>query len=43
MKEKQSQSIPSIKISGAPSSKNPGGKVQGSVDGQKVSPPPKKR
>jgi hypothetical protein len=39
----QSHSRPSNKVTGTASSKNPGGKVKGSVDGEKVSPPPKKR
>lgn len=42
LSKKKSQSSPSIKITGSPSSKTPGGKINGSVDGRKVSPPPKK-
>ncbi|WP_301950654.1 hypothetical protein [Bacillus sp. V59.32b] len=42
MSKKQPHSKPSIKKTGSPSSINPGGKINGSVDGRKVSPPPKK-
>ncbi|WP_262983979.1 hypothetical protein [Bacillus sp. HNG] len=42
MSKEQSQSTPSKGTTWTPSSKNPGGRVNGSVDGRKVSPPPKK-
>lgn len=33
----------SIKVTGLPTSKKPGGSIKGSVDGRKVSPPPVKK
>ncbi|WP_274379412.1 hypothetical protein [Alkalihalobacterium alkalinitrilicum] len=39
---KGQSSKPMANPSGRPSSKTPGGNVNGSVDGVKVSPPPKK-
>lgn len=43
LSKEKSQSNPKIKITGSPSSKNPGGGIKGSVDGRKASPPPTKK
>lgn len=43
MASKHIKSQDSIKVTVVPSTKNPGGKIKGSVDGQKVSPPKRKR
>ncbi|MGE6369908.1 hypothetical protein ACQKDB_12340 [Planococcus kocurii] len=42
MPKKNNQSKPSLKIKNLPSIKKPGGNLNGSVDGKKVSPPKKK-